>query len=58
MIAAGPGLSVVVPACDDPDPATVRAAAPARSPLVLPLVGLTQVATVWGYAALGSSSPA
>lgn len=29
---------------------TVRAARQARSPAVVPLVGLTQVATVWGYA--------
>jgi GT2 family glycosyltransferase len=29
---------------------TLRAARQARSPAVLPLVGLTQLATVWGYA--------
>ena len=37
---------------------TLGAARDARSPLVVPLVGLTQVATAWGYATLGPSSPA
>jgi GT2 family glycosyltransferase len=37
---------------------TLSAARGAGSPLVVPLVGLTQVATAWGYATLGPSRPA
>jgi GT2 family glycosyltransferase len=37
---------------------TLSATRDARSPLVVPLVGLTQVATAWGYATLGASRPA
>jgi GT2 family glycosyltransferase len=37
---------------------TLSAALGARSPLVVPLVGLTQVATAWGYARMDPSSPA
>jgi GT2 family glycosyltransferase len=37
---------------------TLRAAREARSPVVVPLVGLTQVAAVWGYATCRPSSPA
>ena len=37
---------------------TLRAAREARSPLVVPMVGLTQVATAWGYVTPGPSPPA
>jgi len=37
---------------------TRRAARAARSPAVVPLVGLTQLATVWGYATCRRAAPA